>query len=142
MCMKTILAALLAVALTAPAMAENLDVSVITVKKFTVNDHGGIVMPAGADSYYDFLEVTNKEDLPVTISKVEAYLGIQKNCVIIGNTLFPLSLPSKSTLEFTLGCGVSSLSIGVGNRVQEYDLVGPMLRIATPVFQVHYNRSN
>jgi Spy/CpxP family protein refolding chaperone len=45
--LRTALAALLAaLALTASAMAENLDVSVITVKKFTVNDHGGIVMPA------------------------------------------------------------------------------------------------
>jgi hypothetical protein len=136
--------ATIGLALATPATAENLDVSVITVKQFTVDDHDGVVMSAGEDTYYDFLEITNKEDFAVSITKVEASLEIQRRCIIRDGNVLPLSLPSKFALEFTLrkGCGISGVSIGVENREQQYILAGPMLRLATPVFQAHFTRSN
>jgi hypothetical protein len=145
------LAALAAVLLTGAANAENLDVSVITIKKFMVLENGGVKIPSGKDSYWDFLEITNNDNspLPVVITGVNAVIGIEKGCILTEDTKFPLKLPYKSTLEFTIrqGCGISGVAIdldGGGGQIhqQRYGLSGPLMRLASPVFQARMQRSN
>ena len=141
--------ALLALTITT-AGAENLDVSIVTVKKFAVQENGGVRIPAGQDSYWDFLEITNNNNspVPVVITRVDG-LALSKGCILTTETNFPVSIPYKSRLEFTIrqGCGVSSVAIdldGGGGQIhqQRYDLAGPLIRLASPVFQAPMQRSN
>ena len=135
-----------------PAKTDNLDVSIITVKKFTVLDAGGLNMPSGIDSYYDFLEIINNDNspLPIIITGVDG-LGIDnKGCILTEGTKFPISLPYKTTLEFTIrqGCRIAGVAINVDGggvskiRQQRYLITGSLMRLATPVFLVHLQRSN
>jgi hypothetical protein len=142
------LAALAAVLVRSTANAENLDVNVITVKKFTVLENGGVKIPAGTDSYWDFLEITNNDDsrLPAVITGVESYGLNAKGCILMGGAKFPISLPYKTTLEFTIRQGCTALGgIGIniqGGQLQQYGPTDPLRRLASPVFQVRWERSN
>src|SRR5262249_30861546 len=104
------LVALFAVLFTSTVNAENLDVSVITVKKFTVLENGGVKIPPGKDSYWDFLEITNNDSppLPAVITGIDGLALMGKGCILKESTKFPISLPPKSTLELTIqqGCSV------------------------------------
>jgi hypothetical protein len=135
-----------AIALTVTAAgAENLDVSVITIKKFTVLENGGVKIPPGKDSYWDFLEITNNDNSPIPAVIIAIKdLKIGEGCILTEGTRFPVTLPYKSTLEFTIrqGCGVSGIAIDLEGHQQRYLLVGPLMRLASPVFQVHFQRSN
>jgi hypothetical protein len=141
----SLLVAALALIATAAA-AENLDVSAITIKKFTVLENGGVKIPTGKDSYWDFLEITNNDSspLPAVIAAVESYGLNAKGCILTEGTKFPVTLPYKATLEFTIrqGCGVSGIAIGLEGHQQRYLIAGPLMRLASPVFQVHFQRSN
>jgi hypothetical protein len=147
------LAALSAVLLTSAVNAENLDVSVITIKKFTVLEKGGVKIPPGKDSYWDFLEITNNDSppLPAVITGIEG-LALGKGCILTESVKFPISLPPKTTLELTIrqGCNVGGVAIdldgGFGGppviHQQRYTMTAPLLRLASPVFQARLQRSN
>jgi hypothetical protein len=75
-----------------------------------------------------------------------------KGCILTEGTKFPISLPYKTTLEFTIrqGCGVGGVAIDVDGGIggaphvqqQRYVLTDKLMRLASPVFQVRFQRSN
>jgi hypothetical protein len=144
--------ALSAVILTSEVNADNLDVSVVTIKKFTVLGNGGVNIPAGEDSYWDFLEITNNDNSRRSAIITGIKVGLGDGCLLSGETRFPISLSYKTTLEFTIrqGCGVAFVVIdldgGLGGppaiHQQRYSNVGTLMRLASPVFQAHFQRSN
>jgi hypothetical protein len=177
--MKALMVALLILVAPCAASADNLDVSVVTVKKFTILKTGGVEIPPGRDSYWDFLEITNNDESRPSI--VITGVGCQnclggvstradyktnseeamrndlisgEGCILTGDTKFPISLPYKTTLEFTIrqGCGVGGVAIdvdvdgGIGGaphvQQQRYVLTDKLMRLASPVFQVRFQRSN
>jgi hypothetical protein len=78
----------------------------ITIKKFTELENGDVKIPAGKDSYWDFLEITNNDNLPlpVVITGIKD-LRIGEGCILTQGTTFAVALPYKATLEFTIKQG-------------------------------------
>lgn len=130
---------------TTPGGASDLEVSVITVKKFTVNPQtGGVKIPPGADSFWDFLEIGNKDQLPAVIVRVDGLMGLGQGCVISNPSEFPVKLPPKLQVEYTIrqGCAVGGVAIDLDVGQQRYLIVAPLIRLAAPVLQAAFRRSN